>query len=336
MVMGHQRARRTLAVVASAISLLVVASGCGSSKDSSSTTSSNGSANKKQLTIGMADYNTGNAYHARLDKAAQDEAKTLGVKLVLLPGNTDLAKESTNMDTLISQHVDAIVMDPQSASSSLAPIARAQRGKIPVITVCDNVNSKTIPYVGSNYVADAGGEIAAQGLAKLPRGNGNVVFLEGALGPEVTTYRHDAVVNAVKQNGMHLVFNKNGDWSAAGGAKLMQDAMTRLPKPGQINLMVAANDDTALGAIRALEQRHRLSQVKVAAIDGSQAGLQAVTTGKMAFTVFQDAEAQGRGAVKAAVDAANGKTVPARINIPWTLVDSKAKAQDMLKSVYGA
>jgi ABC-type sugar transport system substrate-binding protein len=56
----------------------------------------------------------------------------------------------------------------------------------------------------------------------------------------------------------------------------------------------------------------------------------------MAFTVFQDAEAQGREAVKAAVDAANGKKLPARIDVPWTLVDSKAKAQQMLKSVYGA
>jgi inositol transport system substrate-binding protein len=290
----------------------------------------------KDIRIGYSFPDASNSFEALVAANAQKEAKKLGVNLTVVGSDSDLATESSNISNFVSEHVNAIIVEPFSPTGSQAAIRRAERAGIPVITVLDNVDDKSVPYVGSNFISDAGGLVEAAGIAQLPRGSGNTVFIEGALGYEVTTIRAQAIAAAVKQDNLHVVYDQHGDWTSATGASLMLSALTKYPDPSQINLVIADNDAMALGAIRALTDKHRLNQVKVTSIDGSQAGLQALLRGELAVTVFQDAPAMGSSAVLEAVQAAHGKSVPKVKNIPWVLVNTKAEAETLLKTVYNS
>ena len=309
----------------------LASAGCGTTQASHTATVST-----NDIRIGYSFPDASNSFEALVAANAEKEAKKLGVKLTVVAANSDLGTESSNINTFISEHVNAIILEPFSPTGSEAAIRRAEKAGIPVITVLDNVDDKSVPYVGSNFISDAGGLVEAAGISQLPRGNGNTIFIEGALGYEVTTIRREAIMSAIKKDKLHLLYDQNGDWTSATGESVMLNALTKYPNPGQINLVISDNDAMALGAIRALVDKHRLNQVKVTSIDGSEAGLQALIRGQLAVTVFQNAPAQGTNAVLEAIQAARGKSVPKIDNIPWVLVNTKAEAEKLLKTVYNS
>jgi inositol transport system substrate-binding protein len=79
----------------------------------------------------------------------------------------------------------------------------------------------------------------------------------------------------------------------------------------------------ALGAIAALREAGLLDSTIVGGVDGTADGLAAVQSGDLDVTVFQDAAAQGSGAITAAVRLMHGQpvtTVDGVIDIPQRLV----------------
>jgi inositol transport system substrate-binding protein len=70
--------------------------------------------------------------------------------------------------------------------------------------------------------------------------------------------------------------------------------------------------------------------VIVAGVDATQDALVAMKAGDLKVTVFQNAAAQGQGAVDAALKLAKGEKVPSMVWIPFELV-TPANINDYLK-----
>ena len=90
---------------------------------------------------------------------------------------------------------------------------------------------------------------------------------------------------------------------------------------------VANNDDMARGAIRALKRNPSTKGVVVAGIDAIAPALQAMVAGDLPVTVFQNASAQGAGAVDAALKLVRGEQTSREIYIPFELVTPNNVAQ---------
>jgi len=83
--------------------------------------------------------------------------------------------------------------------------------------------------------------------------------------------------------------------------------------------VIANNDEMAIGAIKALKAA-KMDNVIVSGIDGTADALAAMKAGGLKVTVFQNAAAQGKGAVDAAVKLSKGEKVDSMVWIPFELI----------------
>jgi LacI family transcriptional regulator len=98
-------------------------------------------------------------------------------------------------------------------------------------------------------MGEAGVELMIDHLASL--GHRRFFHIAGPDGWLAALGRSRAYESALHSRGLHSVGQAVGDWSARSGFEAAQ----RIPLDAGITAIVAANDQTALGAISALEQR---------------------------------------------------------------------------------
>jgi inositol transport system substrate-binding protein len=110
-----------------------------------------------------------------------------------------------------------------------------------------------------------------------------------------------------------------------------QNLMTNWLSTGTaFDAVIANNDESAIGAIQALKAGGvDLSTVVIGGVDATQDALVAMQAGELDVTVFQNAAAQGSGAVDAAVKLAKGEAVDKEVWVPFELV-TPANIQDYL------
>lgn len=242
------------------------------------------------------------------------------VEVTVFDGEYDPLTQANQIDTAITQQFDAIIMAPFDLQASAAPIDKAVAAGIPVIVSA--LKTAATGYTASIIVNDTeGGQIIAEELGKrLPNG-GNVVLMEGPIGQSAQIERR-AGIDAGLANfpNLTLLADRTGNWSRAEGQALMENWL--LAYPGQINGVLAENDEMALGAIEAMKSAGiDLASVPVLGIDGIPDAKRAVQNGEMAVTLYKYARAEGQGAVDLALRAVEGDAYQPQAEIWGTLMD---------------
>jgi ABC-type sugar transport system substrate-binding protein len=99
----------------------------------------------------------------------------------------------------------------------------------------------------------------------------------------------------------------------------------------EIDAVAANNDEMAIGALLSLQQAGLdPKSVLVAGVDATPDALDYVARGELAFTVFQNAQEQGKQAIDAAVALMEGKPVERAIYVPFELV-TQENYRDFMK-----
>lgn len=144
------------------------------------------------------------------------------------------------------------------------------------------------------------GEIAADTFKSNPDvdKNGDGVFqyivLEGEAGHQDAIVRTEYSVSTIAENGVEV--EKLGyaiaNWNRAQAQTKMAQMLSEYSS--QIELVLANNDDMALGAVDALKASEltREEWPVIVGIDGTDVGLAAVQNGELAGTVYNDKEGQ--------------------------------------------
>lgn len=258
--------------------------------------------------IGLKDYMT-----AKADAMGD-------VELTVVDAGGDAAKQLQQVETFISQKVDAIIMQPQEQEACSPAIDKAKAAGIPII----NCNSLTITepdaYVGSNDSESA--EIAMTYIAEQLGGKGNVLMMHGHPGQTAEVKRTEGAMDILAQNpDMTLLDEQTADWDRAEAMTLMENWIQAYGD--QINAVFCQNDEMALGALNALVQAGKKDNVLVVGVDAIDDALQSVKDGKMDATVYQDCKGQAEGAIEAAYKLAKGESVEKEILIPFILVTTE-------------
>lgn len=247
--------------------------------------------------------------------------KSGAIEITVFDGKYDPLTQANQIDTALTQQFNAIIMAPFDLQASAAPIDKAIAAGVPVIVSALKTASKS--YTASIIVNDTeGGKIIAEELAKrLPNG-GNVVLMEGPIGQSAQIERRAGVdAGLAAAPNLKLIEAKTGNWSRAEGQALMENWL--LAHPGQINGVLAENDEMALGAVEAMKSAGvDLKTVPVLAIDGIPDAKRAVKSGEMAVTLYKYARAEGQGAVDLAMHALNADYKP-QAEIWGSLMDWK-------------
>ena len=297
---------RSVILLVLALSMLLALTACSTSQKS----------DKVKIGVTLMDFST--EFGIGLKDYMTAKADAMGdVELTVVDAGGDAAKQLQQVETFISQKVDAIIMQPQEQEACSPAIDKAKAAGIPII----NCNSLTITepdaYVGSNDSESA--EIAMTYIAEQLGGKGNVLMMHGHPGQTAEVKRTEGAMDILAQNpDMTLLDEQTADWDRAEAMTLMENWIQAYGD--QINAVFCQNDEMALGALNALVQADNVLVVGVDAIDDA---LQSVKDGKMDATVYQDCKGQAEGAIEAAYKLAKGESVEKEILIPFILVTTE-------------
>jgi ribose transport system substrate-binding protein len=171
------------------------------------------------------------------------------------------AAEQANQlqDLTTATKINTLVVFPFESAALTKPVAQV-KSKGVYITVVDR--GLTDESIQDAYVAGdntAFGKVPAEYLAKALNGKGNIVALRG-IPTTIDNERMDAFNSVMKKYpDIKLLDAKHGNWNRDDAYKVMQDFLTRFK---QIDAVWAADDDMAVGVLKAIDQAKR-SDIKI-------------------------------------------------------------------------
>jgi inositol transport system substrate-binding protein len=257
---------------------------------------------EKHLTVLMSLPNLAFPFFVHMVNQAKDEANKIGdIDLIIADGQGSSPKQTADVEAGISKGVTGIVISPNDVDALAAAIQEAVDGKVPVVTIDRRVNKVPgiLAHVGADNVK--GGEAQGQLIEKLFPNGATVMNLQGQSGASPAIDRNKGLHNVLDQakDKYKIVFEDTASFDRSKGLSVTESALAGMPKPPDV--IVAANDDMALGALEALKARNLLGKVKLIGFDALPEALGQIKAGNMTATIEQLPGGQVRGALDALV-----------------------------------
>lgn len=227
----------------------------------------------KSRVVGVTLLTKAHPFYQQMEKAMKEEAAKRNITLRIQSAETQLGAQNSQVDGFITQKVDAIVICPVDSASIVGAIRRANDAKIPIFTA--DIAAKggdVVCHIASDNVE--GGRLAGEYMVKLLGGKGDIVILDY---PTVTSVqdRTKGFMEAISKSQIKVVGRPNGDADRAKSMAAMDNMLQAHPK---IKGAFAINDNTALGALAALDHAKR-DDIVVVGYDGDPEAREAILAG---------------------------------------------------------
>jgi len=314
--------KRVVAAVMLLLLAVMFVSGCGGSKPAQE--------KPKETEIVLILKNLVNPVWLDMKKGAEAAAQKYGVKLtVLAPLKADNNEEQIRaIEDSIAKKVAAIVLVPSDSKGIIPGIEKANAAGIPVI----NVNTKALGGKTETFIAvenfDAAKKVAEAMAQKLNK-KGKVIILEGVPGAQSAMDLHAGTLEGLKPYpDIKVVASQTAKFQRAEAMKVMEDLLQRYP---DIDAVLAANDEMALGAIEAIDAAKKTGKILVSGLDANKDAVKAIADGKMTLSCDKRSYQQGYVGVETAVKLLKGEKIEPRIVIETVLVDKSNVAEYLNK-----
>ncbi|MEU9392531.1 substrate-binding domain-containing protein [Streptomyces sp. NPDC048324] len=276
----------------------------------------NGGSSSTAPKMGLSLSTLNNPFFVQIRSGAQAEAKKLGVDLTVTDAQNDASQQANQLQNFTSSSLGAIIVNPVDSDAASNSVKAADKADIPVIAVDRGVNKAAVDaLVASDNVK--GGELAAKTIGEKLGGKGKIVILQGQAGTSAARERAAGFAAGLKAYpGIQVVAQQPADFDRTKGLDVMSNLLQAHP---DVQGVIAANDEMALGAIKALGSKAGKS-VQVVGFDGTPDGLKAVEGGTLYASVAQQPSQLGRIAVDNALKAVQGKKVQETIKVPVKVV----------------
>lgn len=286
---------------------------------------SSGFAAAADLKIGVSMSQFDDTYLANvrehMDKQAKSYPKGDGVQLQFEDARADVVKQLSQVENFISQKVDAMIVNPVDTASTARITKAATDAGIPLVYVNRRPDQANLPKGVAAVTSDdeEAGKLQMQYIADKLGGKGKIVILLGDLANNSTTNRTKGVKEVLaKYPNIKIEQEQSGVWLRDRGMTLVNDWLTQ---GREFNAVLANNDEMAIGAAMALKSAgSKPGSVLIAGVDGTPDGLNAISKGELAVSVFQDAKGQGVGSLEAARQLAKHEAIEQNIVIPFKLI----------------
>lgn len=268
----------------------------------SSAAQENAPAEGKTFKVAYVNKTLNNPFFVALEAQIKEEVEKRGWQYTSLDAKEDIAKEQENLETAVSQKVDAIIMNAVDPEACVPSIKAAMDAGIPVVCVDTQVSEEANPvttvmsnnyengymvgqYVGSEEIFPADEEIISVLLSGT---KGNLTgqqrrtgVMAGIIAARTGASADDAKAAAEKMeqeltdNGKAVnedaKFQINGqgwgNWTADEGLPAMEDLLVANKN---INLVISENDNMLLGAKTAIDNAGLTDKVWLAAAADGQ------------------------------------------------------------------
>ncbi len=257
------------------------------------------------------------------------KGKELGHDVQIEDAGNDVAKQLEQIKNFAASGVKAIIVNPVDTSATQAMSDAAAAAGIPLVYVNRQpINIDTLPdnqaFVASNEVDSGTLETIAMCDQWKAEGKSavNVYVMQGELSNQAAVQRTADIYDVIKAGKCAVTVNvidqQTANWSRDQAQSLMNNWISAgKPYDG----VIANNDEMAIGALQAMKAAGvDMKSVVVGGVDATQDALAAMGAGDLDVTVFQNAGAQGSGALDAAIKLATGEAVEQKVWVPFELV----------------
>jgi len=230
---------------------------------------------------------------------------------------TEVAKQISIVEDMLSRGVDAIVMAACDQDALIDVVAEAVDDGTPVVTIDSGVKSELpVSFVATDNIA--GAQAAADALAGLIGEEGKVGLIPFVAGAATSEMREQGFKDGIaKYDKIELVSVLYSESDVAKGMEVTEDMMTANP---DLNGIFAANESGAMGAVQAIEAAGKAGEIKVVAFDAAEREIEALEAGTIQALVVQNPFQMGYQGVKSAIDHLEGRPVEKRIDTGVTVV----------------
>jgi D-xylose transport system substrate-binding protein len=242
----------------------------------------------------------------KTDEAAIREAlDAAGATYLSADAQSSSSKQLSDVESLISQGVDALIILAQDAQAIGPAVDAAANEGIPVVAYDRLIEDPRAFYLTFDNV-EVGRMQARAVLEEQPEGN--YVMIKGSpTDPNADFLRggqQEVLQDAIDSGAITIVDEAYTDgWLPANAQRNMEQILTA--NDNNVDAVVASNDGTAGGAVAALTAQG-MEGIPVSGQDGDHAALNRVAAGTQTVSVWKDARELGRNAGSIAVSLAEG------------------------------
>jgi len=235
--------------------------------------------------------------------AALEKAEGLGgITLMESDGQGSTPKQTADIEAAIIQGVDGIIISPNEVDAMAPALQQAVDAGIPVVTIDRRVDN--VPGIFAHVGADnvKGGEAQGTLITELFPDGAKVLNLQGQPGSSPAIDRNAGVHNVLDQHAdkYPFVFEQTAQFKRDQGLSVTEAGLAGMSEPPDV--IVAANDDMALGAIEAAKSAGVLDQVEVIGFDALPEALASIQEGELTASIEQFPGEQSRTALRLLVD----------------------------------
>ncbi|MCQ2509213.1 MAG: substrate-binding domain-containing protein [Lachnospiraceae bacterium] len=288
----------------------------------------------EEVTVGFIAQNFADEFSSRVQREmeAYFKANYPNAKLSVGDGKGEVNTHIELAENFITQGVDCLVCCSADSNGEIVICEQAQEAGIPFVVVnsdiaCDPADH---PFVGSDHYVSGHlqGEYVAKAIEAGDIDNSEtlkICYLGGTDGFTHTTLRRQGFYEAMDEAGVdyEVLADLEGEYLRDRGMDITEDWITQYGE--EIDMIVAANDEMAMGALQALQAAGQTNTI-CCGIDANDDAIAAVESGAFGCTVFQDAEGQGKWGAILAYNGAIGKEID-NVSIPYILVDKDNVAE---------
>lgn len=253
--------------------------------------------------------NLGFPFFVHMMKQIVAEGETLGVEVIEADGQGSTPKQTADVEAAIIQGVKGILISPNEVDAMAPAIRQAIEAGVPVVTVDRRVDKVDgiLAHVGADNVA--GGEAQGRLIVEMFPNGAKVFNLQGQPGSSPAIDRNKGVHNVLDplSDKYEFVFEQTAFFARDKGLSVTEAGLAGLDSPPDV--IVAANDDMALGAAEAVKAAGLEGQVAILGFDALPEALAAVRDGRLTATVEQFPGGQSKQGLNILVDhIKSGKT----------------------------
>ncbi len=308
--------RRLISLLLScALLLSVLLTGCEAQQDQKQT---------GKIRIGVTLYDQYDTFLSQLTEAFTAQVGA-DVEVVTYNASQSQQTQNSQVKKMIEEGCNVICVNLVDRTDPTAVIDVARKADVPIVffnrelVEGDIIRWDKLFYVGAD-ASESGimqGELAAttcltdSSIDKNGDGVIQYIVLEGEAGHQDSIVRTEYAVDTLMRKGVRIdklgyaIANWNRAQAQTKTSKFIED------NGDSIELILANNDDMALGAIDAYEASGMIRRdwPAIFGIDGTDVGLEAVRDDKMVGTVYNDKEGQARAMYRLCLILAKGGSI---------------------------
>lgn len=250
---------RPAVVLSTVITVLVVlVSGCAGAKGPTST--GTGPQGKKVALLSCPA--SGTKFCSTMNEQIVAGLEAHGITVQRLDNDGfDAALQVQQMDSAVAQRPDLIITDMSDPAAMVPALQRADRAKVPVMTIIGRPTDEAERFVDFQTLIPASNsgrfpaELLVQGMKDSGYSSGNVIILTGAKSFLLTQERLAAFRQEMAKHPEYtIVADPDAAWDPAKAGQLARQLFSQYRNQGGIQGVFAMTDEMAVAAINAARE----------------------------------------------------------------------------------